>query len=35
MAGEWRIILHFEGNNASSMIDYGYSITSKREGTWK
>lgn len=33
--GEWRIILHFEGNNASSMIDYGYSITSKREETWK
>lgn len=35
IAGEWKIILHFEDNNASSMLDYGYSITSKRKQTWR
>lgn len=29
MVGEWKIVLYFEDNDTSSMIDYGYSITSK------
>lgn len=35
MSGEWKIVLHFEDDDASSMIDYGYSITSKREKSWR
>ena len=35
IAGEWKIILHFENDNASTKLDYGYSITSKRKQTWR
>ena len=35
MAGEWKVILYFEDNTASSMIDFGYSVTSNREKTWR
>lgn len=35
MAGEWEIRYNFEDSDESTMIDFGYSITSKEGKTWK
>ncbi len=35
MKGEWKVVLHYKNNDSSSMIDFGYRISFKKEnGLW-
>lgn len=35
MAGEWKIVLHFEDNSSSSMINVGFAVNSKKENNMR
>jgi hypothetical protein len=35
MAGEWKIILHFKDDSSSSMINFGFALSSEKENSMR